>query len=57
MTEKQIEEHIRYLMDDMLVDWGGIEAWLDTYRRKYYKLYNHKPDGKELLNFMENDIR
>ena len=55
MTRKQIEDHIRYLMDVMLVDRGGIEAWLDTYRRKYYTKYGHKPNGTELLNFMEND--
>ena len=52
MTIEELKDHLNFLVNDMQVCRGGVECWLDLYRKEFRELYGYKPTRKQLLNYI-----
>lgn len=51
-TKNELEDKLKFIFYDMSGGDGGVECWLDLYRKEYKERYNHKPNNKELLCYI-----
>jgi len=53
LTKVEIEEHIKFLQNEIGVSNGGVQCWLDNYRYEYRELHGRLPSNSELLEYMQ----
>lgn len=51
-TKKELGDKMKFIFYDMAGGEGGVECWLDLYRKEYKEMYNRKPTNKELLGYI-----
>ena len=50
---EKIREHLNFLKNDMNISEGGIECWLDLYRKEFKEKIGKYPKNKELLLYIQ----
>lgn len=51
---EELKNKLEFIFYTMNGKEGGVQCWLDLYRKEYIKKYYRKPSNRELLNYMTN---
>ena len=51
-NKKELEDKLHFIFYDIAGGKGGVQCWLDLYRKEYKEIYGIKPNNSELLKYI-----